>query len=138
MVCLGSASEFIRSTWVAAFPTLFAAGRDRARLALDLGPHAQQVLVGAGQFLRVGRVRHLRRQAVAQLIEFVNDQALVGVLDEPWEMACLHDENIDRMAFQARADYQNQAIGWPRKGRSSHGGGTVVRFPRIWMPSGKC
>ncbi len=44
----------------------------------------------------------------------------------------------DRMAFQARADVQNQAIGWLRKGCRSLGGGTVVRFPRIWMVSGEC
>ena len=42
------------------------------------------------------------------------------------------------MAFRTRADLQNQAIGWLRKGYSSLGGGTVVRFPRIWMSSGEC
>ena len=42
------------------------------------------------------------------------------------------------MAFRTRADLQNQAIGWLRKGNSSLGGGTVVRFLRIWMSSGKC
>ena len=42
---------------------------------------------------------------------------------------CLDGEKNDRMAFQARADYQNQAIGWLRKGCSSLGGGTVVQFP---------
>ncbi len=33
---------------------------------------------------------------------------------------------------------QNQAIGWLRKGYRSLDGGTVVRFPRIWMSSGEC
>ena len=42
------------------------------------------------------------------------------------------------MAFRTRADLQNQAIGWLRKGYSSLGGGTVVRFPRVWMASGEC
>ncbi len=37
------------------------------------------------------------------------------------------------MAFQSRADYQNQAIEWLRKGCSSLGGATMVRFSRIWM-----
>ena len=40
--------------------------------------------------------------------------------------------------FRTRADLQNQAIGWLRKGYSSLGGGRVVRIPRIWMSSGKC
>ncbi len=47
-------------------------------------------------------------------------------------------EKNDRMAFQARADCQNQAIGWLQRGYSSLGGGTVVRFPRIWMAPGEC
>ena len=42
---------------------------------------------------------------------------------------CPDGEKNDRIAFQARADLQNQAIGWLRKGYSSLGGGTVVRFP---------
>ena len=42
------------------------------------------------------------------------------------------------MAFQARADYQNHAIGWLHRGYSSLGGGKVVRFPRIWMVYGEC
>ncbi len=50
----------------------------------------------------------------------------------------LDGEKNDRMAFQARADYQNHAIGWLQRGYSSLGGGTVVRFPRIWMASGEC
>ncbi len=29
------------------------------------------------------------------------------------------------------------AIGWLQRGYSSHGGGTVVRIPRIWMSSGE-
>ncbi|MCZ6530321.1 MAG: hypothetical protein O6949_08315 [Chloroflexi bacterium] len=44
---------------------------------------------------------------------------------------CLDGEINDRMAFRARADLQNQAIGWMRKGYSSLGGGTVVRISRI-------
>ncbi len=43
-----------------------------------------------------------------------------------------------QMAFQKRADLQNPAVGWLRKGCRSLGGGTVVRFPRIWMSSGEC
>ena len=39
---------------------------------------------------------------------------------------------------QARADYQNHAIGWLHRGYSSLGGGKVVRFPRIWMVYGEC
>ena len=42
------------------------------------------------------------------------------------------------MAFQARTDYQNHAIGWLQRGYSFLGGGTVVQFLRIWMSSGKC
>ncbi len=42
------------------------------------------------------------------------------------------------MAFQTRTDLQNQAIGWLRKECRSLGGGTVVRFPRIWIASGEC
>ena len=37
-----------------------------------------------------------------------------------------------------RANLQNQAIGWLPKGCRSLGGGTVVRFPRIWSSSGEC
>ena len=44
----------------------------------------------------------------------------------------------DRVAFQARADYQNHAIGWLHRGYSSLGGGKVVRIPRIWMVYGEC
>jgi len=51
---------------------------------------------------------------------------------------CLDGEKNDRVAFQARADYQNHAIGWLQRGYSSLGGGKVVRFPRIWMASGEC
>ena len=36
------------------------------------------------------------------------------------------------------ADLQNQTIGWLRKGCSSLVGGTLIRFPRIWMASGEC
>ncbi len=50
----------------------------------------------------------------------------------------MNGEKSDRMAFQARADLQIQAIGWLPKGCGSLGGGTVVRFPRIWMSSGEC
>ncbi len=51
---------------------------------------------------------------------------------------CLDGEKNDRMAFQARADHQNHAIGWLPRGYSSLGGGTDVRFPRIWGLSGTC
>ena len=51
---------------------------------------------------------------------------------------CLDGEKNDRVAFQARADYQNHAIGWLHRGYSSLGGGKVVRFPRIWMAYGEC
>ena len=51
---------------------------------------------------------------------------------------CLDGEKNDRMAFQARADYQNHAIGWLQRGYNSFGGGTVVQFPRSWMSSGEC
>ena len=51
---------------------------------------------------------------------------------------CLDGEKNDRVAFQARADYQNHAIGWLHRGYSSLGGGKVVRFPRIWVVYGEC
>ena len=51
---------------------------------------------------------------------------------------CLDGEKNDRVAFQARADYQNHAIGWLHRGYSSLGGGKVVRFPRIWMVYAEC
>ena len=51
---------------------------------------------------------------------------------------CLDGEKNDRVAFQARADYQNHAIGWLHRGYSSLGGGKVVRIPRIWMVYGEC
>ena len=41
---------------------------------------------------------------------------------------CLHGGKFGQMAFQTRADLQNQAIGWLRKGCSSLGGGMAVRF----------
>ncbi len=50
----------------------------------------------------------------------------------------LDGEKSDRMAFQARADSQNHAIGWLQRGYSSLGGGTLVQFSRIWMSSGEC
>ena len=37
-----------------------------------------------------------------------------------------------------RTDLQNQAVGWLPKGCRSLGRGTVIRFPRIWVSSGKC
>ena len=42
------------------------------------------------------------------------------------------------MAFQARADSQNQAIGWLRKECSSLGGGKAIQILRMWMASGEC
>ena len=42
---------------------------------------------------------------------------------------CPDDGKSGQMAFQARADLQNQAIGCLPKGYGSLGGGTVVRFP---------
>ena len=51
--------------------------------------------------------------------------------------ACLNGGKSGQMAFQTRADLQNQAIGWLRKGCRSLGGGTVVRFPRIRMSYGE-
>ena len=42
------------------------------------------------------------------------------------------------MAFHALADYQNHVIGWLQWEQSALGDGAVVRFPRIWMSSGKC
>ncbi len=51
---------------------------------------------------------------------------------------CLNGGKSGRMAFQTRADLQNRVIGWLRKGCSSLGGGTTVRFPRISGLSGKC
>jgi hypothetical protein len=33
---------------------------------------------------------------------------------------------------------KNHAIGGLQRGYSSLGGGTLVRFPRIWMASGEC
>ena len=51
---------------------------------------------------------------------------------------CLDGEKNDRVAFQARADYQNHAIGWLHRVYNSLGGGKVVRFPRIWMVYGEC
>ncbi len=42
---------------------------------------------------------------------------------------CLDDGKSGQMAFQARPDLQNRAIGWLRKVCSSLGGGTVLRFP---------
>ena len=43
-----------------------------------------------------------------------------------------------QMAFRTKADLQNQAIGWLRKGYSSLGGGTVVSSLQTWRPSGEC
>ncbi len=51
---------------------------------------------------------------------------------------CLNGGKSGQMAFQPRADLQNQAIGWLRKGCRSLGGGTVARFPRFWMTYGEC
>ncbi len=39
---------------------------------------------------------------------------------------CLDGEKYDRMAFQARADYQNHVIGRMQTGYSPLGAGTVV------------
>ncbi len=51
---------------------------------------------------------------------------------------CLYGGKSGQLAFRTRAAPQNQAIGWLRKGYSSLGGGTVVRFSRIWVSSGEC
>ncbi len=51
---------------------------------------------------------------------------------------CLNGGISGQMAFRTRADLQNRAIGLAAEGWSSLGGGPVVRFPRIWMSSGKC
>ena len=40
-------------------------------------------------------------------------------------------EALEAEALRTRANLQNQAIGWLRKGSRSLGSGTVVRFPRI-------
>ncbi len=47
----------------------------------------------------------------------------------------LHSLSQER-TFIGALEVQNQAIGWLRKGYSFLGGGTVVRFPRIWGLSG--
>ncbi len=52
-----------------------------------------------------------------------------------FQMAEVAVRNLLREILR-RADYQNQAIRWLRKGCSSLGGGTVVQFPRSWMSSG--
>ena len=50
---------------------------------------------------------------------------------------CLNGGKSGQMALRTKADPQNQAIGWLRKGCSSLCRGTMVRFPRIWMSSGE-
>jgi hypothetical protein len=45
------------------------------------------------------------------------------------EGVCLNGGVSSQMAFQTRADLQNQAIGWLWKGCSYLGGVTVVRYP---------
>jgi hypothetical protein len=40
----------------------------------------------------------------------------------------LNGGKSQQMVFQARANLQNQAIGWLPKGCSSYGSGMVVRF----------
>ncbi len=78
------------------------------------------------------RIDELRRRPAPAVAEGIDgeEKATGGV--------CLDGEKNDRMAFQARADTQNHAIGWLQRGYGSLGGGTVVRFPRIWMSSGEC
>ena len=46
--------------------------------------------------------------------------------------------NSGQMVFRIKANLQDLAVGWLPDGRISHGGGMVVRFPRIWMLSGEC
>ncbi len=51
---------------------------------------------------------------------------------------CLDGEKYDRMACQARADYQFYAIGRLQLGYSSLDYRKIVRFPQIWMAYGEC
>ena len=46
--------------------------------------------------------------------------------------------NSGQMVFPIKANLQDLAVGWLLGARISHGGGMVVRFPRIWMLSGEC
>ncbi len=51
---------------------------------------------------------------------------------------CLNGGKSGQMAFQARADLQNQAIGWLQRGYSFLDGSTAARYPRIRMSSEEC
>ena len=63
---------------------------------------------------------------------------LQAVYEALWRKCGASDEEARIIArCCVSADLQNQAIGWLRKGCRSLGGGAVVRFPRIWMPSGE-
>ncbi len=42
---------------------------------------------------------------------------------------CLDGGKSGQIAFQPKAELQNQATGWLRKGCSFLDGGTVIRFP---------
>ena len=70
----------------------------------------------------------------ATFVKLTHDQSfgpLAGDVDVQAKLAggvCPDGAKSGRMAFQPRADLQNQAIGWLRKGCSSLGGGTVIRF----------
>ena len=74
----------------------------------------------------------LRRRPAPALAEGIDGEEIAT------GEVCLDGEKNDRVAFQARADYQNHAIGWLHRGYSSLGGGKVIRFPRIWMVYGEC
>ncbi len=83
-----------------------------------------EVAVPRNLFREIPRqIDELRRRPAPAQAERINGQekATGGV--------CLDGEKNDRMAFQARADCQNQAIGWLQRGYSSFDGGTVIRFP---------
>ena len=67
-------------------------------------------------------------------VKLTHDQSLgplAGDIDGQVKSAggvCPDGGKSGRMAFRPRADLQNQATGWLRKGCSSLGGGTVIRF----------
>ena len=57
---------------------------------------------------------------------------IVGLAAPAWASLITNtcdDPAAFKMAFQARADYQNHAIEWLHRGYSPLGGRTVIRFP---------
>ena len=109
---------------------------------LVMGESGHKCLLG----VKIGRLAHASiTSVVGGKADEIGGKADIAILNvRCWGVSRRSDGMAQTSAFSQQRTFvgalevQNQAIGWLRKGCSSLGVRTVVRFPRIWVVSGKC